>query len=127
MTVSKILPQFQIIANEIRKPFDDHINTMIAHGASFGSSIVEDLPTNCSRKFSFYYLIKLFHFMHHTEVHLLKFILRPGFAQASEDHVKTILPLSSITRLYGEHSCFALDQRKVKNFRLSYFASNNGK
>ena len=107
--------------------FDDHINTMIDHGASFRSSILEDLPTSISRKFSFDYLIKLIYFMHDAEVPLLKFSIRPGFAQASEDHVKTILPLSSITMLYGENSCFALDQRKVKNCRLSYFGSNNDK
>ena len=107
--------------------FDDHINTMIDHGGSFRSSILEDLSTNCSRKFSFDYFIKLIHFMHHAEVPLLKFSIRPGFAQASEDQVKTILPLSSITMLYGEHSCFALDQRKVRNCRLSYIGSNSGK
>ena len=100
---------------------------MIDHAAGFRFSILEDLPTNLSRRFSFDYLIKLIHFMHDAEVPLLKFSIRPGFVQASEDQVRTILPLSSITMLYGEQSCFALDQRKVKSCRLSYFRSNSGK
>ena len=107
--------------------FDDHINTMIDYGANFRATILKDLPSNCSRKFSFGYLVKLIHLMHDAEVPLLKFSVRPGFAQASEDIVRTILPLSSITMLYGEHSCFALDERKVKSCRVSYFGGDNGK
>lgn len=104
---------------------NDHINTMIDYGATSRYYILNDLPTNCSRKFSFDYLIKLIHLMHDTEIPLLKFSIRPGLAQASEDQVRSIVPLSSITMLYGENSCFGLDQRKIKTCRVSRIKSRD--
>ncbi len=99
----------------------DHLNSMIDYGPNFRFSIIKELPSIKSRKLDFDLLKDIFLYFKNAELPILKFGIRPGFAQASQDILKAIVPISSILMLYGEFSCFGIDQRKIKECRLTFY------